>query len=207
MDNLKELNTTEPVSVLGCKVPMSMKGQFIQLAAANKMNVNTQLAYMVQEFIQNGGKLDDGTKLKKAQDELTKLKAELEQVKKDAKKSDLAAQEALKQKKVVDDLQKELSALKAEKTTLSSKLIEANKTGINSITEGNKLHTQVTELTKEKTQLTKKIADLETTLKNEQKKFETLRENIDDFKALYEEKNKNMVIRFPSAVSEKLKDI
>mgnify|MGYP003376045829 CR=1 FL=1 len=166
MDNLKELNTAEPVSVLGCKVPMSMKGQFIQLAAANKMNVNTQLAYMIQEFIANGGKLDDGTKLKKAQDELTRLKAELEQSKKEAKKSDLAAQEALKTKKALDDLQREITSLKAEKTKIEGKLIEANKTGITSISAGNKLHTQVTELTKEKTQLTKKITDLESSLKS-----------------------------------------
>lgn len=146
MDNLKELNTTEPVSVLGCKVPMSMKGQFIQLAAANKMNVNTQLAYMVQEFIQNGGKLDDGTKLKKAQDELTRCKADLEQVKKDLVKRNTEAQDATKQKSEIDALKKKIEALNAEISNLRTNHANALKANQTKGSEASKLSSEITQL-------------------------------------------------------------
>lgn len=168
MDNLKELNTTEPVSVLGCKVPMSMKGQFIQLAAANKMNVNTQLAYMVQEFIQNGGKLDDGTKLKKAQDELSKCKAELEKVKKDAEKGNTAAQDATKLKTEVDTLKKKIEALNAEISNLRTNHASALKA----------TQTKGTEATK----LSAEISELKTDLNNEKKSSKKLSDEVAELK-------------------------
>lgn len=207
MDNLTEINSQEPVSVLGCKVPMSMKGKFIQLAAANKMNVNVQLAYMVQEFIANGGKLDDGTKAKKLNDEIAKLKAEIEQVRKDAKKSDLEAQEATKVKKTVTDLQKQLDTLKSEKTALQVKIADANKAGLSATTQSGKFFKELQEARNEKTQLSAKIRELENELKTEKSNYEKLRKNIDSFKEIYLERNKKSVLGFPEIITDTLNSI
>lgn len=185
MDNLKELNTTEPVSVLGCKVPMSMKGQFIQLAAANKMNVNTQLAYMVQEFIQNGGKLDDGTKLKKSQDELTRCKADLEQAKKDVQKSNTAAQDATKQKSEIDTLKKKIEALNAEISNLRTNHANALKANQKNGTEASKLSGEITQLKtdlnnekKSAEKLSKEVAELKKSLAAITEKGKKLAEHV-----------------------------
>lgn len=185
MDNLKELNTTEPVSVLGCKVPMSMKGQFIQLAAANKMNVNTQLAYMVQEFIQNGGKLDDGTKLKKAQEELTRCKADLEQLKKDLAKSNTAAQEVSKSKTEVDTLKKKIEALNAEISNLRTNHANALKANQKNGSEASKLSSEIAQLktdlnTEKKSaeKMSKEIAELKKSLAEVTQKGKKLAEHV-----------------------------
>ncbi len=168
MDNLKELNTTEPVSVLGCKVPMSMKGQFIQLAAANKMNVNTQLAYMVQEFIENGGKLGDGTKLKKALEEVTRLKSDLEKAKKDLEKSNTEAKDASKLKTEIDTLKKKIEALNAEISNLRTNHASALKATQTKGTEATKLSAEVTQL--------------KTDLNNEKKSAEKLSKEVEELK-------------------------
>ena len=207
MDNLTEINSQEPVSVLGCKVPMSMKGKFIQLAAANKMNVNVQLAYMVQEFITNGGKLDDGTKAKKLNDEIAKLKAEIEQVRKDAKKSDLQAQDATKNQKTVTELQKQLDSLKSEKTALQAKITELQKTSVSATTQSGKNFSELQKVRNEKAELSAKITALEKELKTEKSKYEQLRKNIDSFKEIYSDRNKKSVLGFPETITDALNSI
>lgn len=185
MDNLKELNTTEPVSVLGCKVPMSMKGQFIQLAAANKMNVNTQLAYMVQEFIQNGGKLDDGTKLKKLQDELTRCKADREQSKKDLQKSNTEAKDASKSKTEIDTLKKKIEALNSEIEILRTNKASAEKNFLNLSSKTSKTSEEITQLktdlnTEKKLseKLSKEVAELKKSLSEISSKAKHLAEHV-----------------------------
>lgn len=195
------------MTVVGCKIPLSMKGQFITLAAENRNNVNVQLALMIEQFIKKGGKANwiEDAERKELQEQITKLKKQVDETKKEAGKnaSNLTANES-KLNARIKALETEITSLKADKAKLSGEITTQTKSKASTETS---LNAKITTLNAELTSQKREIEKLNQELKAQMEKYKTFHAQTLRFRNLVIEKHNRSAFGFGNEIVQAANDI